>query len=223
MSSPKSVESFTGSDTAADTSLERVFDCDMEENNEGRKQVEETQFVDVDIDTQGTTGDNRRGVAHSPQPVSPALSMMAKSKQFSFSLDDDDDAPAFAFGKAMIKTPAISLPRKGADQARAPAKEVAHAPTIDNDHARELPGIHTKIKMLQLTFPSSQDLASEACREGHSGASATLSAKTRKACAIIQQRLKPPDVDGYQTAWRRWRCNQTFPGNAHGSYDVDCG
>lgn len=105
---------------------EQVFDFDLSLDDEVERdvsqvkrdvsQVKETQFAEMEIDTQATESYDRRELFASQQT--------AAQKRFAVPDDEDDLPPAFTFSKAQKKTLAIGIPRM-AGPAREPAKESA--------------------------------------------------------------------------------------------------
>lgn len=119
MSSPRSQGSPRGFDPA-----EEFFESHrVEDQYDDRAQVEETQFADVEIDTQATAGYDLGDAHQPPESAHPELPQMFQPKSFHVTYDDDVNvASGFAFGKAQKKTPAIGIPKKGVE-ARGPAQE----------------------------------------------------------------------------------------------------
>lgn len=80
-------------------------------------QVKETQFVEMEIDTQAMKSNDRRGLV--------AAHKVAAQKRFSVPENKDDLPPAFTFTKAQKKTLAIGIPRMAGAPAKEPAKQSA--------------------------------------------------------------------------------------------------
>lgn len=141
MSSPRSFKSDRGSDPVADRFDKHLLDYQMDENDDDRSHVEDTQFGNLEIDIQATAGYDLNDARQPPQPAQPdQLELPHPSSNLarflSMPIEDDDVTPAFTFGKAQ-KTLAIGIPRKGGEQASGPTKEAKQALTADNGDASE--------------------------------------------------------------------------------------
>lgn len=106
-----------GSDPINSQSDDQAFDFELslDDINQDVSQVKDTQFTEMEIDTQAPESYDRRDL--------PFTQQTAAQKRFSVPDDEDDIRPAFTFGKAQKKTLAIGIPRMAGDPAKEPAKE----------------------------------------------------------------------------------------------------
>lgn len=119
-SSPRSPGSQRGSGSIDSQFDDQAFDFYLSLDDEiegGVSQVKETQFAEMELDTQATESHDRRELL--------AAQQTAAQKRFAVP-DDEDDLPlAFTFSKAQKKNLAIGIPRMAGGPAKEPAEEPA--------------------------------------------------------------------------------------------------
>lgn len=119
-SSPRSSGSQRGSEPIDSQLDDQAFDFYLSLGDELERdvsQVKETQFAEMEIDTQATESYDHRELL--------AAQQTAAQKRFAVPDDQDDLPPAFTFSKAQKKTLAIGIPRMAGGPPKEPAKESA--------------------------------------------------------------------------------------------------
>ena len=127
-SSPRSSGPQRGSDPIDSKLDDQAFDFDLSLEGEIERdmsQVEETQFAEMEIDTQDTESYDRRELL--------AVQQTSAQKCFAVPDDEDDLPPAFTFSKAQKKTLAIGIPK----MAGGPAKELAKKSAVEKSTVGE--------------------------------------------------------------------------------------
>lgn len=97
---------------------DQAFDFDLSLDDEIEAevfQVKDTQFAEMEIDTQATESCDRREL--------PSTQQTAAQKRFSVPVDEDELQPAFTFSRAQKKTLAIGIPRMAGGPAKEPTVE----------------------------------------------------------------------------------------------------
>lgn len=119
-SSPRSSGSQRSSDPIDSQLDDQTFDFDLSLDDEIERdvsQVKETQFAEMEVDTQATESYDCQELFAGQQT--------AAQKRFAVPDDEYDLPPAFTFSKAQKKTLAIGIPRMAGGPAKEPSKELA--------------------------------------------------------------------------------------------------